>query len=144
VKLQVECHTRFDITATGIRNHYRAHQIPGQDEFGRVIPDQAAWVRARNQQRNWDTLNQIISLRCLPENITLPEKTKENSRTVWLFRFEIPEPAAVAVPGDQLGLLIADCRDVPMITGLDEDADVGVVLDPDPEGNVTFRAIAGK
>lgn len=118
--------------------------MPGQDDLGRAIPDQTAWIRARNQQRNWDTMNQIISLRCLPESITRPEKIQQGSITFWKFSFEIADAAAVASAQDPVGLLVADSRDVPMITGLDEDADVGVMLDPDPDGNISFSTDIGK
>lgn len=144
MNIWVECRTRFDITPSGIRNHYRAHQLPGQDELGRHIPDQAAWIRARNQQRNWDTLNQIISLRCLPENISSPKKLTEPAGTHWVFRFEIMDAAAVSSPQDPVGLLAADSKGVPMITGLDEDSGIGTVLEPDTGGNITFSIDHGK
>jgi hypothetical protein len=144
VTIVIECQTSFDITPTGVRNHHRSRQVPGEDDFGRRIENQADWIRSRNQQRNWDTVNQIISLRCLPENITPPEKTLQAQRTHWLFRFEISDPAAVASQQDPVGLLLADCRDVPMIVGLDEDADIGVVLDPGPDGNINFWVCHGK
>lgn len=139
MKIQIECHTRFDITATGIRNHHRPHQIPNQDDLGQAIPDQAAWIRARNQQRNWDTLNQIISLRCLPENISRPEKVSKGLVTHWQFRFEVADSAAVASSQDPVGLLVADSRDVPMITGLDEDAGIVNVLDSEAGGTISFH-----
>lgn len=101
-------------------------------------------MRARNQQRNWDTLNQIISLRCLPENISSPEKITTQTGRYWMFQFEIMDAAAVSSPQDPVGLLAADSKDVPMITGLDEDSGIGTVLDPGPEGNIIFQIYHGK
>lgn len=144
MRLQVECRTRFDISPTGIRNHHSANGIPGLDDLGQAIPDQRAWIRARNQQRNWDTVNQIISLRCLPENISSPEKIQEGLATHWRFQFEIANPAAVALSHDPVGLLLADSRDVPMITGLGEDAGIAAVLDPAAGGNISFQPATNK
>jgi len=144
VKIQIECHTRFDITATGVRNHHKIHQSFRRDEQGHAVPDPREWTRARNQQRNWDTVNQIISLRCLPENITLPHRVTDSAGTHWRFSFDIPDAAAVANAQDPVGLLVSDCRDVPMITGLDEDSGIGTVLDPETGGNISFRVDHGK
>lgn len=78
--------------------------------------DLPATVKARNQQRNWDTMNQIISLRCLPENITNPRR--ENN--LWTFSFAVPSLSTIAQHDDDFFYLIYDANDVPMITGLDE------------------------
>jgi len=138
VKIKIECHSRFDITATGIRSNYRSHQIPCRDNNGHEIRDAAAWTRARNQQRNWDTINQIISLRSLPENISDPKKMSNNRGIFWQFNFDIIDPAAVGTVDDPVSLLRADCQSVPMIVGLDEDADIGQTLEPGPDGNIDF------
>ena len=144
MKIQIECRTRFDITATGIRSNYRSHQIPCQDDNGQEISDLVTWTRARNQQRNWDTINQIISLRSLPENISQPKKSHENNNTYWKFSFDIMDPAAVGTMDDPVALLVADCRDVPMISGLDEDPGTGMILIPGLQGNISFSVVHDK
>jgi hypothetical protein len=144
MKITVSCRTRFDITATGIRGHFRSGQLPFQDNEGNLIRDNVSWTRSRNQQRNWETVNQIISLRCLPENITLPKRSLEQDRAVWSFRFEIPDPASIARDDDAVALLHTDCKDVPMITGLDEDTGVGAYLVPGPGGNIEFQLESDK
>lgn len=144
VKIQIECQTRFDITATGVRNYHKIQQSAVRDEQDQAISDLKAWTHARNQQRNWDTVNQIISLRSLPENITPPHRVTDSTGNHWRFSFDIPDAAAVATAQDPVGLLVSDCCDVPMITGLDEDSGIGTVLDPKTGGNISFRVDHGK
>jgi hypothetical protein len=85
-------------------------------QTGATVTSQVEWSRARNQQRNWETINQIISLRCLPENIT----NSVEQDHLWSFEFYIPSLSAVSTADDPLGFLKADADQVPMITGLDE------------------------
>jgi len=121
----VRCITRFDITPTGVVGSYRDNQttlnpVPGKtpDE---ILKD---WTKARNQQRNWDTINQVIALRCLPENITVAHRDGDR----WWFDFDLPNIAAVSDhPGD-LEFLTRDADGVPMITGLGESVDVGPMI----------------
>jgi hypothetical protein len=133
----IRCRTLFDITATGTRGGFRSLQ-PGQcDDSGRVINDIDQWHRSRNQQRNWETLNQIISLRCLPQEIQSP---RCENRT-WEFVFRVDSLAALS--NEQvLGALINDCADVPMILGLDEQPGLApFLLGQGPKTNVWFEEI---
>ena len=57
------CQTLFDITATGVTGHFKTTRVPYVDQAGQEIVDQATWNRSRNQQRNWETLTQILGLR---------------------------------------------------------------------------------
>ena len=114
----IRCTTTFDITATGVRSNFNINRIPFTDSVGHLIDSESAWIRARNQQRNWETLNQIISLRCLPTNITHP--CREVKQQSWWFEFEIDSPSALATDSDVLGELYRDCASVPMLTGLDD------------------------
>jgi len=116
----IQCATLFDITETGVRNHTANARLPFQDQAGQDVDTESAWVRSRNQQRNWETLNQIMALRTLPENISSPvvEKVKQGPR--WQFEFDIPDLSAVSEGGVYLSLLLRDCESVPMITGLAE------------------------
>ena len=133
----IRCRTLFDITATGTRGGFRSLQ-PGQcDDSGRVITDLAQWHSSRNQQRNWETLNQIISLRCLPHEIQRP---RCENRT-WEFLFRVDSLAALS--NEQvLGALINDCADVPMILGLDEQPGMApFLLSQGPKTNIWFEEI---
>lgn len=115
---RIRCQTRFDITETGIKNRNHRPGVQFRDVTGREITTDAEWNRARNQQANWETVNQIISLRTLPENITRPV---HNANTgTWWFEFVVIDPATVACDGDPVGYLVTDSAGVPMILGLDE------------------------
>lgn len=128
--MRIFCRTRFDITATGIKNSFNKQRVPLQDALGREIRDQGQWNRARNQQRNWETINQIVALRTLPQAVSLPERIQADGGTWWQFDFEVESPGTIELDGDPVGVLIADSRDVPMLTGLDEDINTGAAIDP--------------
>jgi hypothetical protein len=123
---RIQCRTGFDITATGVRSHYRENRIPFRDDAGHDITDLESWTRARNQQRNWETINQIISLRCLPERITMPQRHDGH----WTFDFEVPSLSSISASDDDLELLLQDADGIPMITGLDEHIELDAVLKP--------------
>jgi hypothetical protein len=125
--IRIKCYTIFDITATGIRSQFKESQVPFHTTDGQVVKDISHWTRARNQQRNWETLNQLISLRTLPENITLPEYNAKNK--TWSFEFDVLNPDTIFVNDNPLGLLIKDCEGVPMIQGLEETAASGTTLE---------------
>ncbi len=133
---RLRCTTLFDITVTGTRGNYRTAQIPGQDSNGDEITNLDDWHRSRNKQRNWETVNQLISLRTLPENITNP--VYDNDTKTWMFEFDIPTVTAFD-NGRMLGALLDDCNNVPMILGLDEGHDLAPVLLPGGEDcNIWF------
>ena len=56
--MQIRCRTLFDITETGVTGHFKPHRIPFRDNAGQQISDQVTWDRARNQQRNLETISQ--------------------------------------------------------------------------------------
>jgi len=118
--------------------------MPFKDATGKIITNQTEWLRARNQQRNWETINQIISLRCLPENISPPRKVTEASVTRWSFDFEIEDLSPIGTDHEPMRYLVMDCKDVPMIVGLEEMPDIVPVLDPGPNGNIDFRISSDK
>jgi len=118
--MRVRCWTYFDITATGVKNHYRPSHGAFRDATGNSISNPTTWNRARNQQRNWETVNQLISLRALPVEITTPVVTQEQNRNIWTFEFSIEQAGALTVEDDAVGALILDSYMIPMLTGLDE------------------------
>jgi hypothetical protein len=124
----IQCATLFDITETGVRNHTANARLPFRDQAGQDIDTETSWVRSRNQQRNWETLNQIMALRTLPENISSPVRQQSDQGMLWQFEFDIPDLSAVSQGDAALSLLLQDCEAVPMITGLTETADLEPAL----------------
>jgi len=122
MSVRIRCTTTFDITATNQR--------------GRARDNDTVTNLRRNQQRNWDTLNQLLSLRTLPENITDP--VSDTAAGVWSFAFDVPDLSAITddIPMD---LLINDCNGVPMITGLTESPGHSAVIKTHaPDVNLWF------
>lgn len=122
------CKTLFDCSSTGVTGHFRIGQIPYVDRVGQEIRNINDWNRSRNQQRNFETLLQIISLRSQPERITMPQKTD----TGWSFSFEVEAESTFGLDGnpDPFAALYQDCNGVPMIVGLDELQNIDTVLRP--------------
>lgn len=121
MSIRVVCTTRFDITATGVKSHFNISRLPFQDATGRNIANNDDWNHARNQQRNWETINQIISLRTLPDEISDPIKTDQDGKNTWQFEFTVENPSTIELDGDPVGALAKDSNDVPMLLGLYED-----------------------
>jgi hypothetical protein len=121
--MQIVCKTNFDCTNTGITGRFQASRLPTKDINNNLITDDASWNKARNQQRNLETLIQLISLRSQPLNLSTPIKNGET----WEFYFETETPM---VYGQDFVDLYADCLDVPMITGLTESTDLAQYLIP--------------
>lgn len=134
---KIQCKTLFDITATGVRNNYKASQYI-YDHEGQLIKSEVEWIKARNQQRNWETVNQIMSLRTLPERISAPVHRDD----AWWFEFEIPNASALKTNEDELGLIKKDAQGVPMIVNLDEKSPLVPYIVIDGEDvNVWFEVI---
>lgn len=139
---QIRCATRFDITVTGVRNHTNRTHLPFQDQAGQAVTTDHDWNRSRNQQRNWETVNQILALRTLPEHIVLPVVMLENNIKIWQFEFEVPSVSSLSLDDDVLGSLKQDCAQVPMITGLGETAPLEAVLRVcDPGATIWFEVL---
>ena len=138
--IRVKCRTQFDITETGVKNRSYKAKTVFKDSNGHEITSSGDWNRARNQQCNWETINQIISLRTLPENITSPVFV-EQTRT-WYFEFDVVDPASIFRDGDPIGYLLNDCVGVPMISGLDEIAGIAsTIISTGSDANIWFELI---
>ena len=124
--VRIKCTTRFDITETGIRNRVFRSNMPFCDKTGRTITTQTEWQLSRNQQCNWETVNQVISLRTLPERISTP--IVDSAAMTWSFEFDVVDPGSVAHNNNPVGYLLADCDGVPMMTGLGESSDNATFL----------------
>jgi hypothetical protein len=133
--MKVLCRTLFDCTYTGVTGYFRESQLPYTTKTGRHIATTHDWNCARNQQRNWESILQIISLRTQPMNVAYPTKHPDG----WHFEFEVE---AEGVFGNDLLELVDDCESVPMITGLDEDKAVVATLHAQGSNqNIWFTAI---
>jgi hypothetical protein len=118
--MKFQCRTLFDITATGVTGHYRSVRGAFVDHAGNRIHDQTSWDRARNQQRNWETVTQIISLRTQVFELTDPVKTMDH----WQFEFSVETPSVFGTPEDPVKVLIQDSHHVPMLNNLDNSAEL--------------------
>jgi hypothetical protein len=133
--MKIQCQTLFDITATGITGHIKPGRMPFTDRAGTKIADAEQWHRSRNQQRNWETITQLISLRTQVNDLSDPVKIQDQ----WQFEFEVENENLFADKIDPLAVLKIDCDSVPMLTGLGESATAGTVLAVDQ--NIWFAII---
>ena len=109
MKIQVK--TSFDITPTGVTGHFRPTRLPFHDLSGQSINNEHDWNRARNQQRNLETITQLLSLRTQIDNVTRPVFDNDH----WSFEFEVESDTIFALADDPLGVIKDDCYGVPML-----------------------------
>lgn len=115
--MRFACETLFDITATGVTGNYKSS----------ATTDPVAWNRARNQQRNWETVTQLIGMRTQLHDITMPVR----SNNTWSFEFEVETPAVFGTVDNPVALLKNDAIGVPMLTDLDNTVELDTRLIPD-------------
>ena len=135
---KILCRCILDITATGVTGHYKSSRIPFWDRAGQHIVDESSWNHARNQQRNWETLTQLISLRTQVFDVTDPVY----NNGAWEFEFATDTPDAYGSADTPTAVLLADTAGVPMLT-LDNNEIMStelVVLGPDQ--NIWFTPIS--
>ena len=138
--MKIICRTFFDCSATGVTGHFRPSQVPFDDRAGGVIRDQPSWIYARNQQRNWETLNQLISLRTQPLSVT----SLGHNNGIWSFEFEVESGLVYSVLGQEndITVLVNECDGVPMITGLLETlTEETVLVTQGADQNIWFEPI---
>ncbi len=140
--MRVRCWTTFDITITGVKNNFNINRLPFTDQQGHKIQTPEQWHHSRNQQRNWDTVNQLLSLRALPHSITPSELDSTGDVCIWDFEFSLDHEDVLAEGDNVFGALEQDCRGVPMITGLDETPGQTQVLEPG--SNIGFQVLHDK
>lgn len=124
----ISCYTLFDITDTGIRSHIRSAKFPMTDKHGNQIKNESDWICARNQQRNWETILQVLSLRTQPLRIIGPRKVCTTGFSerggvyayAWKFTFESEHEQVFGDDNNRFRNLKNDCDGVPMLTGLGE------------------------
>ena len=139
--MKFACQTLFDITATGVTGHCKTTRMPFQDHAGQVIQDTASWNRSRNQQRNWETLTQILSLRTQLFEITEPIADQTGTR--WMFEFETESDGVYGPNDDPVSVLRSDAQGVPMLRELNNNPDIDTVLITEgPRQNIWFAPIS--
>jgi hypothetical protein len=114
--------------------------VPFDNRAGGVVRDQLTWNYARNQQRNWETLNQLISLRTQPVSVT----SLGHSNGVWSFEFEVESGLVYSELGQEndITVLVNECEGVPMIVGLNEtQTQHSVLITQGSDQNIWFDTI---
>jgi len=133
--MKILINTHFDCTATGTTGHYRSNKIPYQDHADQPIKDQLSWDKSRNQQRNYETLIQLLSLRTQLTFVGQPT----HSDGTWSFEIESDRDDVFS---DDFESLMLDCEAVHMITGLNETHKISPVLILNgPDTNLWFSKI---
>jgi hypothetical protein len=118
------CKTFFDITSTGVTGHYKSSRVPFKDQAGQHIENESDWNYARNQQRNWETITQLIGMRT--QIFKLENPTKEEDK--WSFEFEVETPDVFGPPENPVELLLSDADNVPMLIGLNNKKNIQPLL----------------
>ena len=119
--------TYFDCTPTGTKS-YRKLQPGTVNAVGHKIQTMDDWNFSRNQQRNWETILQVVSLKTQAIDITNPIIMTRKDKKVWQFSFAIEHTGIYDNGNDQLGLLKEEVHGVPMITGLNETYKEGFLM----------------
>lgn len=124
--MKIVCRTFFDCSYTGVTGHFRPSEVPFVDRAGQTVQNQDDWHRSRNQQRNWETLMQIIGLRTQPQSVTRPKHQEQQ----WTFEFvaEATGVYSLTENSDPLAGLKMDCNGVPMVVGLGEKQSIAPTL----------------
>ena len=139
--MKFACQTLFDITATGVTGHCKTARMPFQDHAGQQIDSETAWNRSRNQQRNWETIQQILGLRTQLFLLSSPVQDTLGQR--WMFEFETESEGIYGPPNDPTQVLRSDAEGVPMLRELNNDPDIEPFLvTVGPRQNIWFAPIS--
>lgn len=133
--MRFNCRTTFDITATGVVGHCNLNKMPFNDRSGQDIVDTNSWNRSRNQQRNWETLTQLISLRSQIFDLTNPVNTGQQ----WSFEFEVETSGIFGPDDDPVAVLREDAAGIPMINiDADQSKSPAILITSGPDQNIWF------
>jgi hypothetical protein len=138
--MRILCRTLFDCTYTGITGTFKASQLPFEDHAGQTINDYSEWNFSRNQQRNWETIMQMISLRAQPTVTSYPQQVD----ATWEFVFDVEVTGVYSANGDvnNYDSLLNECNGIPMITGLREALPTSAMLTAQgPDQNIWFETV---
>jgi hypothetical protein len=128
--------TLIDITPTGIVN------------------DGSAAKHQRNQQRNWETVQQIISLRTQPHIFSTRNFVADvelhnfginyqGQHRIWTFKFSVEYADVYQEGPDKFGLVKYDFKITPVILGLNETAtpERALFYPKGPWNNIYFKTL---
>ena len=148
--ITIRCQTLFDITPTGVKNR-RPPDVTGYEL--------TELVKRQQQQSNYDTVLQVISLRSQPESISQVKKSdilltdsnfgflysserEDNTISSWTFTFTVQHDSVFQNDDGVLGELFNDCEQVPMITNLTESVKLTPQLNIDTDlKNIHFEIV---
>lgn len=134
----IDCYTLVDITRTGVVAYYKEGMPMFLDDADQIINDEHTWTKSRNQQRNYETLIQVISLRAQPVYLEDPKRLrkqnlslydfpdKESIQDIWRFSFSPEQPDVYKQGSNPLAALEQDSESIPIILGLNETADIEI------------------
>lgn len=138
---RIKAYTLLDITNTGIVRNFKKDFLPYTDKNGNIINSEQEWLFGRRQERNYETLLQVLSLRTQPMDIEGPiiieddikkyqfGKQYKTQHPIWMMEFGYETVNALATDDDPIGLLYSDCNNVPMIVNLNEGGNVSPYID---------------
>lgn len=134
--LSIRVTTDFDCRPTGVTGHFRPNILPITDQQGQAVTNQATWLRSRNQQRNWETIMQLISLYTQPLRVS--RVRVQNLR--WQFDFDADQEEVFRLGDDPVGRLKQACTGVPVINYVEQE--LTTLLRPDV--NIWFESVEHK
>jgi len=112
--------------------------VPFTDNAGQRIENEISWHIARNQQRNWETLVQLIGMRTQIFKLTEPKRVQY----YWEFDFEVDTPGVFGSENNPLEILLSDAAGVPMLIELWNRRDIESVLVVNgPDQNIWFEVL---
>lgn len=136
--ITIQAKTLFDISATGVTGHFKSNRLPYYDATGQQITDQHTWNHSRNQQRNFETLIQLLNLRTQIFEITQPVR----QQGAWSFEFQVESPGVFG-EDDNFSVLYNDADGIPMLRNLNENGDLDpVLITLGPRQNIWFEKIS--
>jgi len=135
--MRLKISTSFDCRRTGVVGHYRLGSAKFIDQAGQAVIDRSSWDRSRNQQRNLETLVQLLGMRTQLINVTAPEQNPETQ--LWEF---VVEPDRADTFADGFAGLKNDCEGVPMLLNLGEAAGTANrLVTQGADANIWFQII---
>lgn len=126
----IKGYSLIDITSTGIIAPYNSNTVPFTDDSGQVIDTKNSWNKSRNQQRNWETLIQLISMITQPiilqkpillkdENLSNHKFKNKEKHNMWHFIIGA-EQEGIFDSSVSIGKLTSICHKIPININLNE------------------------
>jgi len=131
IRSRYKIKTLIDISPTGMISEFRNDvPLPFVDDLSNIINNKETWNVSRNEQRNWETVIQCISIRAQPIMLEAPIIETVNlaslgfgytgKKKVWTFEFGFETTDVYLNYDDPVNLLIQQLDIIPIITGLNE------------------------